>query len=79
MTTISFKLPDAQALKLRSKARKAHLSLSEFLRRQVGDQAASRTVKRQICQYTGADIFAPVSKSSPLTTESVREMLTDFP
>ncbi|MGV3663847.1 MAG: ribbon-helix-helix protein, CopG family [Prosthecobacter sp.] len=79
MTTISFKLPDAQARQLRSKARKARLSLSEFLRRQVGGQIPPSSVSLQRCRHTGANIFAPVSKASPLTTESVREMLADFP
>lgn len=79
MTTISFKLPDAQARKLRSKAKKARLSLSEFLRRQIGGGTTAFAVKRQCCPHTGAEIFAPVSKTSSLSTEQVREMLADFP
>jgi hypothetical protein len=31
------------------------------------------------CEFTGAMIFAPLSGQPPFDTESVREMLADFP
>jgi hypothetical protein len=37
------------------------------------------TPQRQACTYTGAMIFAPLAGHVPLTTETVREMLAEFP
>jgi hypothetical protein len=41
--------------------------------------ASEGTVEKIRCEFTGAEIFAPVIRTEALTLESVREMLTDFP
>ena len=80
MPTITFKLSDDEARSLRAHARKARLTLSEYLRRKVrGQQKAKRLPLYQKCPVTGAKIFVPHPGDIPLTTESVKAMLADFP
>jgi Mobilization protein NikA len=79
MTTITFKLPDAEARQLRQQARRARISLSELLRRRVLGKGEPQPVTRQRCAHTGARIFGPAPHLPPLSTETVREMLSDFP
>lgn len=80
MTTLTFKVAEEEARNLRAAARRAKLTLSEFLRRQIRVRAPeAEPVKRVKCRHTGAMIFAPPSHYPILTTESVREMLADFP
>lgn len=78
MTTISFKLPEADARELRRRARREKLSLSESLRRQLFPHGES-ALRTQRCPHTGAIVFAPAPHLAPLTTAVVREMLADFP
>lgn len=82
MLTISLKLSEDDALHLRSSARKAKMTVSSFLRQRIRthDKAEHARVIRTPCPLTGATIFT--SKGGhppPLTTASVREMLTEFP
>lgn len=80
MKTITFKVNDEEALLIRSLAKRERTSLSEYLRRRATGLPDSQAVpQRELCQYTGAMIFAPASGRPPLTTESVREMLSEFP
>ena len=80
MPTITFKISSEEALRLRTAARGARLTLSEFVRRKVSPpQKAKRQARFQKCPVTGARIFAPQPGDIPLTTKSVREMLADFP
>lgn len=80
MQTISFKVSDDEARLIRSLAKKERTSLSEYLRRQAKGAAQSPEPPQRVrCEYTGAMIFAPLSGQKPLTTGTVREMLTDFP
>jgi len=80
MTTITFKVPDHEAKRLKARARAANTTLSEFVRRQISlphEQPAITLVK---CPETGATIFAPATHLPALTTKSVRAMLeSDFP
>jgi hypothetical protein len=79
MTTITFKVSEDEARRIRQRAKQARLSVSEYLRRRaagVEDQAPLGTVH---CEVTGAEIFAPINGSPPLTTDSVRQMLAEFP
>ncbi|MCF7787363.1 MAG: hypothetical protein K9N47_14640 [Prosthecobacter sp.] len=80
MTTITFKVSDADAQVLRRKARAAKTSLSELLRRRVlsGNEPVGN-IGLIRCPLTGAEIFAPAPTQPALTTESVRELLADFP
>ena len=80
MTTLTFKVAEEEARSLRAAARRANLTLSEFLRRQLHPRKlAPKPVKRVKCRQTGAKIFAPASGYPALTPESVKEMLADFP
>ncbi|HEY5793274.1 MAG TPA: hypothetical protein VIS74_08245 [Chthoniobacterales bacterium] len=80
MATLSFKVSDEESRTIRAGARKAKLSVSEFLRRRAGAApAAPAKLERKRCPLTGAIIFAPASELPPLTVEATREMLADFP
>ena len=80
MQTLTFKVSDDEARLIRSKARREKLSLSEYLRRRAGGgKGTTRVPDRVRCEFTGAMIFAPLPEQPPLDTESVREMLADFP
>ena len=80
MTTITFKVTEDEARQIRTRARKEGLTVSEFLRRRVkAAPLASRKPKRVRCPHTGAMIFSGTSDQTPLTTEAVRQMLSDFP
>lgn len=80
MTTISFKVSEEEARRIRSEARKAGVSVSEYIRRRamavIPEPRKPRLVR---CKHTGAMIFSPARSEPPLTTEAVRELLSDFP
>lgn len=80
MTTITFKVSDDDARRIRSQARRERLTVSEFLRRQAMTPVRSvgKIVLRQ-CPKTGATIFSWAEDLPVLTVESTREMLSDFP
>ena len=80
MPTLTFKVSEDEARRIRTLARQRHLTVSEYLRQQAQSGAVpTTTVRRVRCPYTGALVFAPQKGMAPLTTESVREMLSDFP
>jgi hypothetical protein len=80
MTTISFKVTEDEARLIRLLARKEGVSVSDYLRRRArGSSAASQKPRRVRCPHTGAMIFAGLDEQPPLTTESVRALLADFP
>ncbi len=81
MPTISFKISTDGARRLRAAARGAKLTTSEFVRQKVSPPPKKKKSKPILkrCPYTGAMIFAARPDLPPLTTESVREMLADFP
>ena len=80
MTTLSFKVTEDEARTIRAQARRMRLSLSEFLRRQAKAVPVSEDkVTRRRCPVTGAPIFAGDPALPPLTTDSVREMLSNHP
>jgi len=80
MKTLTFKVSDDEARLIRSLAKSEGLTVSEYLRRRArGKKGASRVPGRVRCEFTGAMIFAPLPEQPPLDTESVREMLADFP
>lgn len=80
MATISFKVSPEEARNIRSRARREQLTVSEFLRRQaaIPTQPTAKIELRQ-CPLTGATIFDAAEDLPPLTVESTREMLADFP
>jgi hypothetical protein len=81
MPTMSFKVSEDEARLIRALARKEKLTLSEYLRRRAssGSGATPAPVQRTRCKHTGATIFAANLDLPPLSTESVRAMLADFP
>ena len=80
MMTISFKVTEDEARLIRSRARREGLSVSEYLRRRASAPMPVSSAPRRIrCPHTGAMIFAAPENQPPLTTELVRELLTDFP
>jgi hypothetical protein len=81
MKTISFRVSDDEARLIRSLAKREKLTLSDYLRRRATGARDPRSgnVRRTRCKYTGATILAANPELPPLSTESVREMLADFP
>ena len=80
MQTISFKVSPEEARAIRTRAHQEHLTVSEFLRRQaVAPSCLPAQVKLRQCQLTGATIFDGAGALPPLTMESTREILIDFP
>ena len=80
MTTLSFKVSDEEAGTIRRQARQEGVSVSEFLRRRARtSMPPSQTPARVRCPHTGALVFAAPAHLAPLTTDTVRELLADFP
>ena len=81
MPTITFKVSPDEARRLRAAARSARLTVSEFVRKKVRGAPKKKKSKPLLkrCRYTGAMIFAGNPDYLPLSTESVKEMLADFP
>lgn len=80
MPTLTFKVTEDEARRIRALARRQKMSVSEYLRRQAQPQAdRAGRVGRVRCAHTGATIFAPAPDLPPLTTDSVRGMLAELP
>lgn len=80
MATITFKVTAEEARVIRAKARSERISVSEYLRRKAsGSMPGTRKPRRIRCPHTGAMIFAAPGDEAPLTTESVRDLLAEFP
>lgn len=80
MTTLTFKLEDSEARLLRKAAKRARLSLSEYVRRRLrAPEPEVEPLTLVKCSETGATIFGRARQLPPLTTESVKEMLGEFP
>lgn len=83
MTTLAFKVRDEEAASIRRQAKLAGLTLSEFIRRKMNGMEPEKAIKRELervrCEYTGAMILKGHPDDLPLTNESVKEMLADFP
>ncbi len=79
MKTISFKVTEDEERRIRQFARRERLSLSAYIRSRATGNPVGGAIGKARCQFTGAEIFAAPAGAAPLTTESVREMLADFP
>ena len=80
MTTISFKVSDEEARLIRSRAAREGISVSEYLRRRARLSVPGPRKPRLVrCPHTGAMIFAASEDQPPLTTDTVRELLSAFP
>ena len=80
MVTISFKVDEQEARTIRQQAKREGVSVSEFLRRTARLALAPPEKPRTVrCRHTGAKIFAASERLPPLSTEMVRDLLSDFP
>ena len=80
MPNLTFKVSEDEARRIRALARQRHLTVSEYLRQRAQSGAVpAAAVRRVRCPHTGALVFAPRKGLAPLTTESVRLILSDFP
>ena len=80
MATLTFKVTDREARLIRSRARRERVTVSEYLRRRASISLAPASKPAKVrCPYTGAMIFASPHDQPPLTTDAVRELLSDFP
>lgn len=80
MITISFRASTEEARNIRDRAKQERLTVSEFLRRQaMAPPKPSLKIAISTCRHTGAKIFVGTKELPPLTVESTRELLTDFP
>ena len=80
MATLTFKVTDREARLIRSRARRERVTVSEYLRRRASLSLVPATKATKVrCPHTGAMIFASPDNQPPLTTDAVRELLSDFP
>lgn len=80
MPTLTFKVTLDEARRIKSEARSKKMTLSEYVRgRALSNGKPSEPVRLVRCKHTGAKIFSSPAGARPLTTETVREMLADFP
>ena len=80
MTTLSFKVNAEEARTIRVQARKEGVSVSEFLRRRACFRMPPPQKPAHVrCPHTGAMVFGAAAHLPRLTTETVRELLADFP
>jgi hypothetical protein len=80
MATLTFKVTEREARLIRSRARRERVTVSEYLRRRASMSLAPAPKPDKVrCRYTGATIFASPGNESPLTTDAVRDLLSDFP
>lgn len=79
MTTLTFKVRDEEAESIRRQAKAEGITVSELLRRRAIIPETRKPPETVICEYTGARIFKGDPSFIPLTTESVNDMLADFP
>lgn len=80
MATLTFKVTDEEARRIRASARRERVSVSEYLRRRASLSLTPAPAPTKVrCPHTGAMIFAAPDHQPPLTTDAVRELLSDFP
>ncbi|MEO7273184.1 MAG: hypothetical protein ABIX28_24090 [Vicinamibacterales bacterium] len=77
---MTFKVTDQEARLIRSRARQERVTVSEYLRRRARLSLGPATKPAKVrCPHTGAMIFTAPDDQPPLTTDAVRELLSDFP
>jgi len=80
MATLTFKVTDQEARLIRSRARTERVTVSEYLRRRASLAfVPARKPSKERCPHTGAMIFGALDNQPPLTTVTVRDLLSDFP
>ncbi|MFQ3671001.1 MAG: hypothetical protein SNJ84_06050 [Verrucomicrobiia bacterium] len=80
MVTNSFKVSPDEAREIRARARRERITVSEYLRRRaVAAIQPPAPIHRTQCPLTGATIFGGADDLAPLTVETTRDILTNFP
>ena len=79
MPTITFKVTPEEAALLRARARAAQRTLSEFLRDQVFGRQTRKRTRLEPSKRTGILIIPQKPNARRLSTETVSELLNDFP
>lgn len=79
MARVTFRLTDEEVRLIRARASKERVTVSEYLRRRaIFSLAPPRKPAKVRCPHTGAMIFGSPDNQPPLTTDAVRELLSDF-
>jgi hypothetical protein len=80
LITITFKATEEEAALIRALAKQEGVAVSEYIRRRAtGTSAGASKPYRVRCPHTGALIFGKQKNEPPMTTELVRELLSNFP
>ncbi len=80
MKTLTFKVTDEEDHAIRTQARRARLTVSEYLRRKIRSSTVPGvSVEVVYSQQTGAPMFVGTPEMTPLNVETIREALSDFP
>lgn len=85
MPTLTFKVTIEEAARIRRLARRENKTLSEFLRRRVmqdapsGSGAAPSGYRIERSSVTGLPVMHAPAETPPVTSETVKALLTDFP
>lgn len=79
LKTITFKVSDDEARLIRTQAKKENNTLSEYMRRRAFLPAEIKAkLVRLKCPLTGITVLSSPNQP-PLNTETVRELLSNFP
>jgi len=82
MPTITFKVTDREAARIRELARREGLTVSEFLRRRAMASAAAVPAEGyRIAEdpLTGLPVMEPPPGMAPVSSEQIRALMADFP
>jgi hypothetical protein len=80
MATLTFKVTEQEARLIRSRARQERVTVSEYLRRRASLSLPPAPKPAKVrCPHTGAMILTPTENQPPLTTDAVRDLLSNFP
>jgi hypothetical protein len=79
MKTITFKVSEEEAQQIRLLAKKEKINLSEYMRRRAFlPTKKNQKLIRSKCPLTGVTVLS-APNLPPLSTETVRELLSNFP
>ena len=80
MTTLTFKIPDAEAREIREEARRRRLTLSEYLRRRIVSKPAASPQKRIIGKNRFSGMPCDATPGAVVATQQqIDEALSQFP
>lgn len=82
MPTLTFKVSEREAVRIRELARRERVTVSEFLRRRaVASAAVGQGGAYRIAQdpLTGLPVMEAPAGMEPVTSDHIRALLADFP